>query len=61
MKLAICSDLHLEFGDITLKNEGADVLILGGDIMTAQELHDFKWLLQVPGNTNIQEGSTAST
>ena len=42
MKLAICSDLHLEFGDITLKNEGADVLILGGDIMTAQELHDFK-------------------
>ena len=41
MKLAICSDLHLEFGDITLKNEGADVLILGGDIMTAQELHDF--------------------
>lgn len=42
MKLAICSDLHLEFGDITLKNAGADVLILGGDIMTAQELHDFK-------------------
>jgi len=42
MKLAICSDLHLEFGDITLKNEGAEVLILGGDIMTAQELHDFK-------------------
>ena len=42
MKLAICSDLHLEFADITLKNEGADVLILGGDIMTAQELHDFK-------------------
>lgn len=42
MKLAICSDLHLEFADITLKNEGADVLILGGDIMIAQELHDFK-------------------
>ena len=42
LKLAICSDLHLEFGDITLKNEGADVLILGGDIMTAQELHEFK-------------------
>jgi len=41
MKIAICSDIHLEFGDITLKNEGADVLILGGDIMTAQELHDF--------------------
>lgn len=42
MKIAICSDLHLEFGDIVLKNDGADVLILGGDILTAQELHDFK-------------------
>ena len=42
MKLAICSDLHLEFGDIDLENKGADVLILGGDILTAQELHDFK-------------------
>lgn len=42
MKIAICSDLHLEFGDIVLKNAGADVLILGGDILTAQELHDFK-------------------
>ena len=42
MKIAICSDLHLEFGDIVLNNDGADVLILGGDILTAQELHDFK-------------------
>ena len=43
MKIAICSDLHLEFGDIHLANdEGADVLILGGDILTAQELYDFQ-------------------
>jgi predicted phosphodiesterase len=41
MKLALASDLHLEFGDIDLKNEdNADVLILSGDIMIAQDLHD---------------------
>jgi predicted phosphodiesterase len=40
MKIAICSDIHLEFGDIILKNEdGADVLILGGDIMVAADLN----------------------
>ncbi len=34
MKIAVCSDLHLEFGDLDLHNdEGADVLILGGDIL----------------------------
>lgn len=41
MKIALASDLHLEFGDINLKNEeNADVLILSGDIMIAQDLHD---------------------
>lgn len=41
MKLAIASDLHLEFEDINLKNEeGADVLILSGDIMIAEDLHN---------------------
>jgi DNA repair exonuclease SbcCD nuclease subunit len=41
MKVALASDLHLEFSDITLKNtEGAEVLILSGDIMIAQDLHD---------------------
>ena len=41
MKLALASDLHLEFGDINLENtEGAEVLILSGDIMLSQELHD---------------------
>jgi len=39
MKIALCSDLHLEFGDIFLKNtENADVLILSGDIMIAEFL-----------------------
>ena len=37
MRIALASDLHLEFGDINLKNDGnADVLILSGDICTAR-------------------------
>ena len=40
MKVALCSDLHLEFQDINLKNEeGANVLILSGDILVAEDLH----------------------
>jgi Icc-related predicted phosphoesterase len=39
MKIAVCSDLHLEFGDLDLHNEeDADVLILGGDIFVAEDL-----------------------
>ena len=41
MKIKVVSDLHLEFSDINIKNdEGCDVLILSGDIMIAQDLHD---------------------
>ena len=41
MKIKLVSDLHLEFSDINIKNdEGCDVLILSGDIMVAQDLHD---------------------
>lgn len=41
MKIALASDLHLEFSDINLKNtENADVLILGGDILVAEDLHN---------------------
>lgn len=40
MKLAIASDLHLEFKDILLNNtENADVLILAGDICTVKHFH----------------------
>lgn len=40
MKIAICSDLHLEFGDLVLENtEGADVLILSGDICIANSMN----------------------
>lgn len=39
MKIAICSDLHLEFGTIELVNPGdVDVLILSGDICVAKDM-----------------------
>ena len=39
MKIAICSDVHLEFGQLELENtENAEVLILSGDICTAVDL-----------------------
>ena len=42
MKIKLVSDLHLEFSDINIKNDqNYDVLILGGDICIAQDLHDF--------------------
>ena len=41
MKIKLVSDLHLEFSDINIQNDqDYDVLILGGDIMIAQDLHD---------------------
>jgi hypothetical protein len=40
MKIAITSDLHLEFSPIKLKNdENADVLVLAGDIIVAEDLN----------------------
>lgn len=40
MKIALASDVHLEFGALAVENEGADVLILSGDICVANNLHD---------------------
>mgnify|MGYP003704362511 CR=1 FL=1 len=41
MKIAVCSDLHLEFDTLKLENtEGADVLVLSGDICVVAELLD---------------------
>jgi predicted phosphodiesterase len=41
MKIKLVSDLHLEFSDIMIPNDqNYDVLILAGDIMVAQDLHD---------------------
>jgi Icc-related predicted phosphoesterase len=42
MKLALGSDLHIEFGDLEVTNKhDADVLILSGDIVLAKELTQF--------------------
>ena len=38
LKIKVVSDLHLEFADIEIKNNGADVLILSGDICLASAL-----------------------
>jgi predicted phosphodiesterase len=39
VKIAIASDLHLEFGDLEIANDDkADVLILSGDILVAKDI-----------------------
>ena len=39
MKIAVASDIHLEFGDLDFGNpDGAEVLILSGDICVANDL-----------------------
>ena len=39
MKIALASDVHLEFGDLDFDNtDSADVLILGGDICVAADI-----------------------
>lgn len=39
MRIAVCSDLHLEFGPLSLENnDNADVLVLSGDILVATDL-----------------------
>lgn len=42
MRIALASDVHLEFGQLEIQNmEGADALILSGDICVAKDLNDF--------------------
>jgi DNA repair exonuclease SbcCD nuclease subunit len=58
MKIKLVSDLHLEFSDILIPNDqNYDVLILGGDIMIAQDLHDHP----EPNNTADQAAIANST
>ena len=39
MKVSLVSDVHLEFGDLDFENDqGAEVLILGGDICVARDI-----------------------
>lgn len=54
MKIALASDIHLEFGDINLQNtDNADVLILSGDICVASDLGK-------PDPYNIMEGARSN-
>jgi predicted phosphodiesterase len=54
MKVALCSDIHLEFGDINLQNtENAEVLILGGDICVAADIGK-------PDTNNFMEGAKSN-
>jgi predicted phosphodiesterase len=58
MRIHIVSDLHLEFSDINIQNtNNADVLILGGDICVAQDLHDHP----EPNNISDQAAIAAGT
>ena len=57
MKIQLVSDLHLEFSDINIQNVGADVLILSGDIMVAEDLHDHP----EPANTADQQAIANGT
>ncbi len=42
MKIAICSDVHLEFAPLSLENPGdVDVLILSGDILVERDLDEW--------------------
>ena len=51
MRIKLVSDLHLEFSDCFIdNNDNCDVLILGGDICVAQDLHDHP----EPNNTTDQ-------
>jgi hypothetical protein len=57
MKIDYCSDLHLEFGPVSLP--GGDVLILAGDICESRSLrknfHETKLLDRTPGAFKYQD------
>jgi predicted phosphodiesterase len=55
MKIALTSDVHLEFGDYALDNpHGADVLILSGDICLAE---DIRAIGKTPGGWDSEASS----
>lgn len=62
MKITPVSDLHLEFGDLDLENtQNADVLILGGDILIAQDLHDHRPAVSAVEQAIISKTSNLGT
>ena len=74
MKIAVCSDLHLEFGGVELKNtDSADVLVLSGDICVANKFgpnydaffqdvsNEFPHVVYVMGNHEHYDGDYAKS
>lgn len=62
MKITPVSDLHLEFGDLELENtQDADLLILGGDILIAQDLHDHRPVVSDVEQSIISKTSNLGT
>lgn len=58
MKIQVVSDLHLEFGDINIANAGdTDVLILSGDIMVAEDLHQHPPVTNTVDQMAIAQGT----
>lgn len=58
MKIKLVSDIHLEFSDFFIKNDNNyDVLILGGDICIAQDLHDHPALSNTSDQAAIANGT----
>jgi Icc-related predicted phosphoesterase len=57
MKVAIASDLHLEFHDMLLDNPGADVLVLAGDILNARALYRFPDGQDPSGQSPVMAGN----
>lgn len=61
MKIAIASDVHLEFGDYFLENtENAEVLILAGDIMIAEFLYDNPTIVYPPRGKTLSHKQIAA-
>jgi Icc-related predicted phosphoesterase len=54
MKIAQCSDMHLEFGSYAFTDVDADVLILGGDILLASDFEPLN-LFQIPKSKRFHE------
>jgi predicted phosphodiesterase len=57
MKIALASDVHLEFGPMTVENsEKADVLVLAGDILVAAHLYQFaKYRDMLDGTAHLRK------
>lgn len=73
MKIAICSDVHLEFGNVNITNdENADVLVLAGDVCVIRKFvshgnkaffeqcaKEFKDVIYIMGNHEYYHGDIA--